>query len=342
MTNTVKFVWNGIKINREFFKGHYYAGPYTEASKLPAETITIYMRDYKSLPRVEGLNINNDSDIMTDYFETDTVRVFPDSPYYEDARKALKAAEIHTAKRAVAHSEKRLVKMMGTRHEDFYRKELEERKAKLATLTATEETEPPQSVEPTEKTPEHFLLLERRGCDFWEKDDICSRSDVGNHRVFVKFTDKNGVDVCGDLMHGPVYDHTGKKPRIIKDNALFTDFQYEDDNGAWCYHPAVDAKTFTFNFSDILVFMDAISSEHYDAIKFAKRIEICQPTGANFTPSSLIYKYAKESRLETSYYYDAIILHTYNHKYKYHSCEKIEPLSNGMEKVTLLLEEVAQ
>lgn len=133
---TVKFVWNGIKIDGEFFKGHYYSGPYTEASKLPDKTITIYIHGYKSLPEIDGLNVENDSDIMTDYFEEDRVRIFPNTQYYEDACKAAKACEIHSAKRSIKHFEKMLAKRIGTHYEDFYRQELEDSKSRLSALMA--------------------------------------------------------------------------------------------------------------------------------------------------------------------------------------------------------------
>lgn len=133
---TAKFVWNGIKINGEFFKGHYTKGPYTATSGIPEGTITVYMSGYKSLPRIEGLNIENDSDIMTDYFETDTVRIFPGTMYYEEAAKAHKAHEIHFEKRAIKQYEKMAEKYKGTRHETYYLKEIAEHEARLAKLAA--------------------------------------------------------------------------------------------------------------------------------------------------------------------------------------------------------------
>lgn len=114
----------------------------------------------------------------------------------------------------------------------------------------------------------NYLLLQRHGCNYFKNDEICTRSDVGNYRVFVSFTDKNGVKVCGDLMRGYTYDTTSKKPRVTSDIALCTDLQYEDERGAWVYRPAVDPRAYTYNLSDILAFVNAISVEHYDAIKW--------------------------------------------------------------------------
>lgn len=94
------------------------------------------MEGYKSTPHIVGIEILNDSDVMTDYFEEDTVLIHRDSPYYEEARKACKAANIHDAKRAVKWAEKNLAKKIGTGYEEFYRRELEDRQKRLANLMA--------------------------------------------------------------------------------------------------------------------------------------------------------------------------------------------------------------
>lgn len=136
METKVKFVWNGIKINGEFHKCNYSKGPYTATSGLPEGTITMYASGYASIPSIPGLTIENDTDIMTDYFETDTVRIFPDSPYYAEAEKAMKAHELHCAKRAVKHFEKLYEAKKGTRQEEFYFSELQDRKERLIELEA--------------------------------------------------------------------------------------------------------------------------------------------------------------------------------------------------------------
>ena len=86
---TVKFMYNGLKVDGQLFRGAYSKGPWTAESKLPDGTITIYAKDYKSFPAIEGLNIQNETDIMTDYFETDKIRIKPGEPYYFEALTAL-------------------------------------------------------------------------------------------------------------------------------------------------------------------------------------------------------------------------------------------------------------
>ena len=134
--NTVKFFWNGVKINGEFHKCYYSKGPYTAASGLPEDTITMYAANYGRIPHVPGLSVENDTDIMTDYFEKDRVRIMPGSPFYGDAEKALKAHEIHVEKLHVKHLQKTLERVKGTRHEAFYLGELQTAEIRLRVLEA--------------------------------------------------------------------------------------------------------------------------------------------------------------------------------------------------------------
>ena len=95
----VKFMWNGIKVDGTLYRAHYSIGPYTSNSGLPDGTITVYAKDYRSFPQIEGLQIENDSDIMTDYFETDRLRIYPGNKYYNDAKAAYEKMNAHNEKR---------------------------------------------------------------------------------------------------------------------------------------------------------------------------------------------------------------------------------------------------
>ena len=95
----IKFMWNGIKVDGTLYKGHYLCGGYTTQSGLPQDAITIYARDYMSFPRIEGLQIRNGSDIMTDYFETDTIRVLKDNKFYNEILNAYLKQEEHNKTR---------------------------------------------------------------------------------------------------------------------------------------------------------------------------------------------------------------------------------------------------
>ena len=131
--HNIKFVWNGIKIDGQLYKGNYYSGTYTETSNLPEGTITIHM-DRSNTPIIESLEIENNSDSMTDYFETDTVRIKPDSIHYASAVTAANAYEIHMEKVVIRQYEKGFAKHLGTNMEEYYANELSKHKAKLSEL----------------------------------------------------------------------------------------------------------------------------------------------------------------------------------------------------------------
>lgn len=88
----VKFVWNGIRVGGKLHRAFYSDG---ELRNHPAGTLTIYARDYGPLPRIDGLNVQNDSDSMTDYFETDRIRVTPGNLHYRAVLAALGMAQAH-------------------------------------------------------------------------------------------------------------------------------------------------------------------------------------------------------------------------------------------------------
>ena len=91
---TVKFLFNGVKVDGVLYRGWYSNGPYNEKSSLPVGTITLYAKDYATdFPAIEGTAIENDTELQSDYFEKDTMRIFPDSPYYADAKAACEKAE---------------------------------------------------------------------------------------------------------------------------------------------------------------------------------------------------------------------------------------------------------
>jgi hypothetical protein len=92
----VKFMWNGIKVDGELHKCWY---SISTLVGFPAGTITIYGKNYRDLPLIEGLTVENDSDSMTDYFENDRIRVTPDNPFYPEVKAALDKLNEHNEKR---------------------------------------------------------------------------------------------------------------------------------------------------------------------------------------------------------------------------------------------------
>jgi len=88
----LKFLWNGIKPDGKLYRASYSPG---ELINQPAETITIYAKDYERFPAIEGLTVENDSDLMTDYHAKDLIRVTPDNIHYPAVKAALDAENRH-------------------------------------------------------------------------------------------------------------------------------------------------------------------------------------------------------------------------------------------------------
>ena len=99
---TFKFLWNGIKANGGSLQkaGFSMPGSYVAGSGLPDGTVTIYARNYSGFSAEvwEAFDVSNDSDMMTDYFVADRIRVRPDHPFYAEVVAAVKASDEHYAK----------------------------------------------------------------------------------------------------------------------------------------------------------------------------------------------------------------------------------------------------
>ena len=105
--DNLKFFYNGIKENG----GKLQPVSYSDGGLIghPAGTLTIYARSYSDFSRgvYEAFRVQNDTDIMTDYFEHSRIRVEPNHPLYSQVLAACNAAK---AKQAARHV-KRMAKI---------------------------------------------------------------------------------------------------------------------------------------------------------------------------------------------------------------------------------------
>lgn len=75
----IRFYWNGIKVDGgRLIPCHYF---------IDSESVTIYAKNYKNLPR-EYFEVVNNSDSMTDFFEDDSTTLDKNHPLYKFARHA--------------------------------------------------------------------------------------------------------------------------------------------------------------------------------------------------------------------------------------------------------------
>lgn len=103
MTNSIRFYWNGLKLNGEksLIKCSYSIDNHRDHK----ECVTIYAKDYGGqLPR-DLFDVNNESDSYSDYFDTDSAVLTPDHPLYKYARYAAAKAEMRHLPRHIEYLE---------------------------------------------------------------------------------------------------------------------------------------------------------------------------------------------------------------------------------------------
>ena len=94
MANEIKFMYNGIKVNGKLVKGFWGKGGYTNGAEF-----CFYADSYYSPELRELFSVRNDSDIMTDYHETEHVYFFPGDQNIEQVAAAYKKQELRRDER---------------------------------------------------------------------------------------------------------------------------------------------------------------------------------------------------------------------------------------------------
>ncbi len=82
----IKILFNGIKVNGELNKGSWHFENYDGQTY-----INFYATWYTRLPNIikEIANVKNDTDSMTDYFDTDRFRIYKDHIFFKPAAEAV-------------------------------------------------------------------------------------------------------------------------------------------------------------------------------------------------------------------------------------------------------------
>ena len=107
MKNTIKFFWNGIKVNGKLnkFRFHFDSINYG---------VNFYADDYEAeMPEECGVAVINNSDSQTDYFEKDHGYVTPEHPLFKFFAHAARQARVHYCKNQIKQNE-RMAKKYGS------------------------------------------------------------------------------------------------------------------------------------------------------------------------------------------------------------------------------------
>ena len=137
MTNSIKFYYNGIRLNGEksLIKCSYSLNNHRDHD----ECVTIYADSYGcALPR-DLFEVHNETDSYTDYFDTDSAVLTPEHPLYKYARYAAIKAELRHLPRHIEYLEN----LKGSRWENPV--ELEAKKARLAEYKAEKDPGHPKA-----------------------------------------------------------------------------------------------------------------------------------------------------------------------------------------------------
>lgn len=139
-TTSIKFYYNGLRLNgsRALVKCSY---SIDNSRHTASPCVTICADRGGSLPR-DLFPVENDTDIMTDYFDNDRATITADHPLYPFARAAAVKYEINLLKISQRYAEKRAA---GGYMADYYTKEaarlagrIEQFNAELAALPSTQ------------------------------------------------------------------------------------------------------------------------------------------------------------------------------------------------------------
>lgn len=133
MTTAIKFFYNGIKVNGgKLIRCLYFTDSRSDSR---SDSVTISARDYADLPR-DMFTVKNETDLYTDYFDSDSATLTPAHPLYKYARAAaLKAAmrgePEYIAKLKQSEQDAKTPGRYHWRSADAIRAEIDQRQAQL-------------------------------------------------------------------------------------------------------------------------------------------------------------------------------------------------------------------
>jgi hypothetical protein len=130
VSNEIRLTVNGI------YKGEHYAPCYYRYDEKTGE-VTIYAKNYgrSEIPREMG-PVRNETDTMTDYFDTDSLDLHPGDAWYDKVKAVAVKSTIKDLKHRIARLEKGLEKPATATHRQIGLDELCECERRLAKLTA--------------------------------------------------------------------------------------------------------------------------------------------------------------------------------------------------------------
>lgn len=187
----------------------------------------------------------------------------------------------------------------------------------------------------------NYLLAEKRGMNFAPGDISVKNSDIGNYRVFIRFINKEGTEVCGDVMR---YAKTGN----ISTNMCYYDGAENCRGFAYDWKKPVNYdlcdSAYPYTKEGILRFVNKRSDEGYTDIMFVESFSFTQKPGTGFDPEEKVKEWAKDNRLESWNNGEGITVRLYTGTYRYMTTHTrtFSNKAGHYERVTIFLQEVPE
>lgn len=186
---SIRFYWNGIKVDGGALIRCFYS---LDNNRDHAPSVSISCRDCSGSLPSDLFTVRNDTDLMTDYFDTDRATLTPEHPLYKFARYAAECAEI----RHLQNSTKRLAENIEKNprfyaRDDYYKNDLRQQQERLEHLKKHKNPGHPtaadlEAVAALNSAKESARLAAEHAAQLAEREKMLAARNAG--RVFIEQT----------------------------------------------------------------------------------------------------------------------------------------------------------
>ena len=186
-----------------------------------------------------------------------------------------------------------------------------------------------------------YLLAEKRGMNFAPGDRSVKNSDVGNYRLFIRFINKEGAEVCGDIMRYPKTGNISTTMCYYDGEEICHGFPYHWKNPV---NYDLCNSAYPYTKEGILRYVNKRSNEGYTDIMFVQSFSFTQESGSRFDIEAKIKEWIKDNRLESLDSGEGITVKLYTGIYRYMMTHTrtFSSETGYYERVTVFLQEVPE
>lgn len=186
---SIRFYWNGVKVDGGSLIRCFYS---LDNNRDHSPSVSISCSDYSAKLPADLFTVRNDTDLMTDYFDTDRATLTPEHPLYKFARYAAECAEI----RHLQNSTKRLAENIEKNprfyaRDDYYKNDLRQQQERLEHLKKHKNPGQPtaadlEAVAALNSAAESARIAAKHAQQLAEREKMLAARNAG--RVFIEQT----------------------------------------------------------------------------------------------------------------------------------------------------------